>query len=206
VPNAAVTDFRQLHAVVVHPRDSNGELLIRQLQRFGCRVDNLWPPVGPIGANVDVVLCLVQPETRQIASTLGDEPNAAMVAVVEQDDPGMLQLLADFTPQAVIHAPFNGPAILTNIMVARNNSRYQRRLQSKISKLEETLRSVRKVERAKAILMEQRKIDEAEAYAYLRDQAMKKRLPIGVIASIVVDSNDVLAGDGDENENESEKE
>ena len=40
--------------------------------------------------------------------------------------------------------------------------------------------------------MELRKIDEAEAYAYLRDQAMKKRLPIGVIASVVVDLDDVL--------------
>ena len=203
--NTAVTDFRQLHAVVVHPRDNNGELLIRQLQRVGCRVDNLWPPVGPIGANVDVVLCLVKPETRQLASALVEEPNAAMVAVVEQDDPGILQLLADFTPQAVIHAPFNGPALLTNILVARNNSRYQRRLQSKISKLEETLRSVRKVERAKSILMALRKIDEAEAYAYLRDQAMKKRLPIGAIASVVVDSNEMLgAEDGDEGKNLSE--
>lgn len=197
--NTAVTDFRQLHAVVVHPRDNNGETLIRQLQRVGCRVDNVWPPVGPIAANVDVVLCLVKPETRQLASSVVDEPNAAMVAVVEQDDPGILQLLADFTPQAVIHAPFNGPALLTNILVARNNSRYQRRLQSKISKLEETLRSVRKVERAKSILMALRKIDEAEAYAYLRDQAMKKRLPIGAIASVVVDSNEMLAvEDGDE--------
>jgi AmiR/NasT family two-component response regulator len=141
----------------------------------------------------------VKPETRQLASSVVDEPNAAMVAVVEQDDPGILQLLADFTPQAVIHAPFNGPALLTNILVARNNSRYQRRLQSKISKLEETLRSVRKVERAKSILMALRKIDEAEAYAYLRDQAMKKRLPIGAIASVVVDSNEMLAvEDGDE--------
>jgi AmiR/NasT family two-component response regulator len=197
--NTAVTDFRQLHAVVVHPRDNNGETLIRQLQRVGCRVDNVWPPVGPIAANVDVVLCLVKPETRQLASSVVEEPNAAMVAVVEQDDPGILQLLADFTPQAVIHAPFNGAALLTNILVARNNSRYQRRLQSKISKLEETLRSVRKVERAKSILMALRKIDEAEAYAYLRDQAMKKRLPIGAIASVVVDSNEMLAvEDGDD--------
>jgi AmiR/NasT family two-component response regulator len=33
----------------------------------------------------------------------------------------------------------------------------------------------------------------------LRDQAMKKRLPIGAIASVVVDSNEMLAvEDGDE--------
>ena len=76
-PNAAVTDFRQLHAVVVHPRDSNGELLIRQLQRFGCRVDNLWPPVGRSSANVDVVLCLVDSQNAPARQFGPNDPNAA---------------------------------------------------------------------------------------------------------------------------------
>jgi AmiR/NasT family two-component response regulator len=97
----------------------------------------------------------------------------------------------------VLTKPIDPAALLTNLVVARNNSRYQRRLQSKISKLEETLRSVRKVERAKTILMEKRHIDESEAYAYLRDQAMKKRVPIGVIATVVVESNDVLSDEKD---------
>jgi len=95
----------------------------------------------------------------------------------------------------VLTKPFDAAVMLTNIVVARNNSRYQGRLLSKIAKLEETLRSLRKVERAKVILMEKRHIDESEAYAYLRDQAMKKRLPIGVVATVVIESDEVLSGD-----------
>jgi AmiR/NasT family two-component response regulator len=45
--------------------------------------------------------------------------------------------------------------------------------------------------------MEQRQIDESEAYAYLREQAMKKRVPIGVVASVVVDTSDVLSDEKD---------
>ena len=34
-------DFRDLRMVVAHPRDHDGDLLIRHLQRLGCRVPRL---------------------------------------------------------------------------------------------------------------------------------------------------------------------
>jgi hypothetical protein len=37
-------DFRDLRAVVAQPRDADGELLIRCLQRSGVRVECIWPP------------------------------------------------------------------------------------------------------------------------------------------------------------------
>ena len=66
-----------------------------------------------------------------------------------------------------------------------------------LSKLEETLRSIRTVERAKLILMKARNIDESEAYSYLRDQAMRKRISIGSVASLVVESSNILLGSKD---------
>jgi len=63
---------------------------------------------------------------------------------------------------------------------------------AKVAKLEETLRSIRKVERAKAILMKNKNIEEEEAYKYLRSQAMMKRVPIGVIASAIIDAKEML--------------
>ena len=100
-------------------------------------------------------------------------------------------------PQAVLVKPFDVTAILTNVVVAHTNSRYQKRLQNKIAKLEKTLKSIRTVERAKMILMQARHIDESEAYAYLRDQAMKKRISIGSVASLVVASGNILLGNSD---------
>lgn len=195
--SSAQIDYRQLRVVIAHPRDSDGEVLLRHLQRLGCRVDHLWPTPDRLDADADIVFCLVEPETRPFCASLSDMARAALVAVVDPANPRAMQLLGDATPLAVLTKPVDPAALLTNLMVARNNSRYQRRLQSKISKLEETLKSVRKVERAKTILMERRHIDESEAYAYLREQAMRKRVPIGVVASVVVDSNDVLSDEKD---------
>ena len=53
------------------------------------------------------------------------------------------------------------------------------------------------MERAKLILMKARNIDESEAYSYLRDQAMRKRISIGSVASLVVESSNILLGSED---------
>jgi two-component system, response regulator PdtaR len=197
VSSGAQIDYRQLRVVVAHPRDPDGEVLLRNLQRLGCHVDHLWPTPDHLDADADVVFCLIEPQTRPFCTSLSERARSALVGVIDPANPGTIQLLADFSPLAVLTKPVDAGALLTNLVVARNNSRYQLRLQGKISKLEETLRSVRKVERAKTILMEKRQIDESEAYAYLREQAMKKRVPIGVVASVVVDSSDVLSDEKD---------
>ncbi|MGH6928837.1 MAG: ANTAR domain-containing response regulator, partial [Dongiaceae bacterium] len=147
--------------VVAHPRDADGDMLLRHLQRLGCRVDHLWPTADQLDAEADVVFCLIEPETRPFCASLMEKAHAALVGIVDPAHPRSMQLLTDVNPLAVLTKPVDAAALLTNLVVARNNSRYQRRLQSKISKLEETLRSVRKVERAKTILMEQRHIDES---------------------------------------------
>src|SRR5262249_35127048 len=110
-----------------------------------------------------------------------------------QGGPTILQAVADCMPQAVVTKPIDPVGLLTNLMMARNNFRYERRLLSKIAKLEETLRSVRKVEQAKSILMQKRGIAEPEAYEYLRQQAMRKRVPIGMIAQAIITADEVLA-------------
>lgn len=194
---ASQIDYRQLNIVVAHPRDHDGDLLLRHLSRLGCPVLHLWPAPDRVEQPIDIAFCLVDTDTRALCASLTEASQAAVVGIVDPGNPRAMQVLADIGPQAVVTKPLDPAAILTNLVVARNNSRYQKRLQTKISKLEETLKSVRKVERAKSILMERRHIDESEAYAYLREQAMKRRVPIGAIASVVVDSDEVLAGEKD---------
>jgi AmiR/NasT family two-component response regulator len=101
--------------------------------------------------------------------------------------------VSEVTPHAIVVRPVEPAAIFPNLILARSNSKYQQRQQSKIAKLEDTLRSYRKVEQAKAILMNQRAIGEPEAYNFLREQAMRRRVPVGVIASAVVELSEVLA-------------
>ncbi|HZS83535.1 MAG TPA: ANTAR domain-containing protein [Stellaceae bacterium] len=195
MPTAFAADFHQLHVAVVHPRDHDGDVLMRHLQRLGCQTALHWPPAAALGAEFDVLFCLIDPEARPVldAATMAGTP--AIIGILDQRQPRSLRLLQEATPHAVIQRPIDPAAVVPNLVVARHNARYQRRLLSKVTKLEETLRSYRKVERAKIILMEQRKIGEPEAYSYLREQAMRRRMPIGAVASIVVDSNEILPAD-----------
>ncbi len=182
-----------LGVLVAHPRDQDGELIIRHIQRAGCRVAQAWPPPPELPDGTDVVFLLVEERSPLDAHWLAGAPPAAIVAVIGRETASVLGLLTNSSPQAVIVKPADRLEILTNLILAHNNFRYERRLLAKVSKLEETLRSIRKVEKAKAILMRTRQIEEPEAYEYLRSQAMKKRVSITVVAAAVIDAHEVLS-------------
>jgi AmiR/NasT family two-component response regulator len=188
-------DLRSLRIVVAHPRDHDGEILIRSLQRLGAQIEQVWPAPDRQEERADLVFYLLGQQSRDLLSLGFEATHSALIVIVDPSEALSAQSFVDSNPHAALIKPFDTAAILTSIFVARNNSGYQRRLLHKISKLEETLRSTRTVERAKAILMQKRRIGESAAYSYLRDQAMKKRIPIGAIAAVVVESDEMLSGD-----------
>ena len=184
--------LRQLRVLVVHPRDQDGEIIIRHLQRIGCQVEGMWPPPVKLPERIDVVYYLIDDQTRRSLPWFADPSPAAIVAVVEYETPDALGLLSDCSPQAVVSKPADPFAILTSLIVARRIFRYEDRLHTKLRKLEETIRSVRTVEKAKSILMESKNIEEKEAYEYIRKHAMNRRMPIGKVASAIIDASDIL--------------
>lgn len=187
-------DLRNVHTVIAHPRDRDGEILIRHLQRLGSRVVSRWPPGDLIEPDADLLLCLIDAAARPLLDAAA-EAGLAMIGVVNSQSSSALRLLDEAPPHAVIMSPLDPAAVTLNIVLAQTAAKQQRRQLGKIAKLEETLRSCRKVEQAKAILMKQRKIGEPEAYTYLRDQAMRRRVPVGVVAGVVVDSTELLSDD-----------
>ena len=184
--------LQQLRVLVVHPHDLNGETIIRHLQRIGCQVEGMWPPPAKLPERIDVVFYLIDDQTRRSLPWFADLPPTAIVAVVEHEAPDVLGLLSDCSPQAVVIKPADPFAILAALIVARNIFYYEDRLHSKLRKLEETIRSVRTVEKAKSILMKSKNIKEKEAYEHIRKHAMNRRMPIGKIASAIIDASDML--------------
>ena len=160
---------------------------------LGSKVECIWPPADRLDRQVDLLICLFDPAARSLLETATGVAGPAVVGVVDPHGADCLRLVAEVTPHAIITRPVDQAAIAPNVVLARNTARYQLRQLGKIAKLEETLRSYRKVEQAKAILMQQRAIGEPEAYNFLREQAMRRRVPVGVIASAVVDLNEVLS-------------
>ena len=82
------------------------------------------------------------------------------------------------------------------MILARSVHGYEQRLLNKVSKLEETLRSRRVLERAVKLLAERRGITDVEAYDHIRRQATKKRVSIVEVASMIFNASDVLDGMG----------
>jgi AmiR/NasT family two-component response regulator len=146
----------------------------------------------PVPEPIDLMLCCIDDRAQQSCPWVGGAQPAPLVAIISRQSATSPSVIWDWTPQAVLVKPVEPAALLTSLFLARNNFRYEQRLHSKVTKLEETLKAIRKVERAKAILMKKRLLEEQGAYEYLRNQAMKKRVPIAVIASAVIEADEVL--------------
>jgi AmiR/NasT family two-component response regulator len=123
------------------------------------------------------------------------DARSALVVIVPATEPIQAERLSHATPNAVLSRPFTPNAVLSSLVLARSQFEYERRLRSKIEKLDENLRSMRTVERAKAILMATRQMPETEAYGFIRRQAMDRRVSASAVAAAIVDSFELLGYD-----------
>jgi len=186
-------NLRDLRVLVLHPRDADGEVVIRTLRRLNCQVQNLWHPELSLMDHFDVAFFLANEEAYAQVVTLMDRTQTALVAIIDGATSDIGEILAKCSPHGALSKPVRPEDVLSSIHIARRLLRYEHRLLAKIRKLEETLRSVRTVEKAKRILMKTNNLDERDAYELLRKSAMDRRLPIGQIASAVVSANGILS-------------
>ncbi len=181
-----------LDLVVSTERDASGELLIRELQRTRARVHHVWPVPPLLPREADVIFCDLLPDLPDRLPWVPGEPAAALVVLTLPAVPLDLDLLRKSVPEAALHRPFTPVAILASLALARGRFEYEQRLRGRIERLDGTLRVIRSVERAKAVLMHHRQLQENEAYEYLRSQAMERRVSIGAMAAMVVDAYKVI--------------
>ncbi|MDP0983944.1 ANTAR domain-containing response regulator, partial [Klebsiella variicola] len=79
-------------------------------------------------------------------------------------------LLHNCAAHGVLHYPVTSRSVQSTLALARGHFLYERRLRGRIEKLDESLRTMRSVERAKSLLMRLKNVSEEEAYNYLRRQ------------------------------------
>ncbi|MCP4383512.1 MAG: ANTAR domain-containing protein [Hyphomicrobiales bacterium] len=119
--------------------------------------------------------------------------SAALIVILPQKGTVNLTLLRNSAPHSVLHSPVTDSGVEVSLMMAREHFGYERRLNARIDKLDDNLRTMRAVERAKAILMKDRGMAEDEAYHFLRLQAMAKRVTIGALSTAIIDSQELLS-------------
>ena len=144
-----VQELADLSAVVVAPVDDQIGMLLRELQRFRMRVRQVWPMPESVPADADVVYCEYSPDLARRLPWIPGDARSALVVILPATEAVHADALCHATPNAVLPRPFTPNAVLSSLVLARSQFGYERRLRSKIEKLDDNLRSMRTVERAK---------------------------------------------------------
>jgi AmiR/NasT family two-component response regulator len=189
---SVLAELVDLAVFVVAPPDDQRTFLVRELQRLHTRVSQTWPIPESIPDDADVVYCEYAPDLARRLPWIPGDARSALVVILPNSEPIQPDALANATPDAVLSRPLSSNAIISSLILARSQFRYEQRLRTKIERLDENLRSMRTVERAKAILMTTRQIPENEAYCFIRRLAMDRRVPASTVAAAIVDSFELL--------------
>ncbi|MCW8307204.1 ANTAR domain-containing protein [Acidiphilium sp. PA] len=180
-----------LDIVVMTPRSADGELLIRELQRTRASVRHCWPAPETYPVEADVIVSEWVPRLAHRLPWVPGQAKAALVVVLPAG-PLALDQLHDVAADALLPRPFTQGVVAAIVLHAHVRFAYEQRLRARIDKLDETLRGMRTIERAKAILVETRGIGADDAYHFIRRQAMDRRVTINAVAAAIIDSHELL--------------
>ncbi len=189
-----VKDLRKLRVLLLQPESCEGEELWQHLNRIGCLVRRNWPPPEQIPQDIDVVFVAARPlvEDNIALNWNADDPHAVLIAIVDYENPIVVEKMLRFRAQAAIGLPLQPLGILSSVMLSVNNHRREARLRLRINRLTAKLRAQRNIDKAKSILMAANKVSEEVAYSTLREQAMNNRTTIEEIAESVIRANNML--------------
>ena len=79
-------DLRSLHIVVAHPRDHDGEILIRSLQRLGGQIEQVWPAPDRQEERADLVFYLLGQQSRDLLSLGFEATHSALIVIVDPSE------------------------------------------------------------------------------------------------------------------------
>lgn len=182
-------DLRSLRVAVFHPADRDGEELVLQLQRIGCKVQTCWPPLPALPEGIDLVFLAVMPNAILPEWALTrDLHGPAIIAVVVYENPTIIDAVLKICAEGIVTSPVKTFGLLATMVTARQVNQQRVTLVKSNQRLEVKLAGLRHVAEAKAILMGIRHISEDEAYKLMREQAMVRRVTIEQIAATIIDA------------------
>lgn len=189
-------NLRDLSVAVVHPLDQDGKALLDQLNRIGCRTELIWPPTKSLPSGTDIVIAGVFFDSHNELKVMLKKtkaPTPTVLAIVNYENPAMLQNVLELGAFAVISKPIREFGMLTNLVVARSKWEESTHLADKSVRLQKKIVAQKNIASAKQIIMELQSISESEAYRVLRSKAMAKRVSIEEMAVAVMNAKDLLS-------------
>jgi AmiR/NasT family two-component response regulator len=189
-----IRNLRSLRILLLHPKDREAEDLLEHLNRIGCHVQTQWPPPKEVPPGIDVVFLALRQvvEDKIEFQWNADEPPAVLIAIVDYENPIIVEKVLQMKAQAVIGLPLRPFGVLANVLLSVTNHKREKRLLAYNDRLRSKLKAKNDIDKAKAILIQAHEISEARAYEFIREQAMNKRTTIESIASSIINASDLL--------------
>jgi AmiR/NasT family two-component response regulator len=185
-------DFGHLNIAVLAENSPVIDNLIRELQRTRARVTHIWPPPASYPIDFDVIFSdLVEDLPGRLPWTPG-EPSCPLIVLLHDDRALNAPMLRNCTPHGFVSLPARPNDLVAALVISLSQFQYEKRLRSRIDKLDDYIRAIRSVERAKNVIMSRKQLNEDEAYHFLRRQAMARRISIGELALAIVDTDEML--------------
>lgn len=176
-----------------HPRDQDGQGLIRQLERIGCQVQAFWPPLPTLPESVDVVFMALSPDMLDADfSWFRLEDGPPVIAVIAYENPTIIEAVLRVGAVATVTSPVRSLGLLPVLVLARELHGTIRKQKKRILQLEAKLQGVRQIAEAQDILAAQHGITKEEAYHIIREQAMQKRVTAEEIARSIINAKEIL--------------
>lgn len=190
-------NLRGLFVVIVHPPDSDGQAILEQMERIGCKTELVWPPKRELPPKADVVFLGLFFDSRKDLTNMirrSEKPGPAIIGVVDYENPAMLEFVLEIGAIAVTSKPVRSFGILTNLVVGYASSLRELEAQERIARLEKKLLGKRNIAEAKTVLIRMHGLSEEDAYKLIRERAMYKRTTIEDMAQDIIDASELLSG------------
>jgi AmiR/NasT family two-component response regulator len=190
----ALRDIRSVKVLVVHPKDRERNELIDHIRRIGCRVEAIWPPQDGIPPETDIVFVLFRQDalTTALLKALSERSSqVTLIGIVEFESPGVVEAVVRAGTSAVITKPIRAFGLLTSMIVAHSLSQKDKIYTDRIQKLETKLLGLKRLEKAKSILMSARSMTEEEAYETIRSRAMTRRVTMDAVCGAIIEAKEL---------------
>lgn len=183
-----VRNLRHHKILLLMPEGENRTKMEQQIRRIGCRLHAQWPPPQEIDSFYQIVILGLTAviETDQAFHWDVSHPPAALVLVVEYENPLVLQYSLSLNAQAIIGLPFHPMGVMSNLLLSLQEYKQTRSMLKTIRNLESKLSSSEHIEQAKYYLSQAKQLSLENAYKVMRQTAMERRQPIGELAKEII--------------------
>jgi response regulator NasT len=193
-----------MRVLVVDPDPARAALVAEGLSGvdpLDVRHAALFAPAEAAAFAPDVIVVASDSPDRDTIESLREATETyprPVVMFVDRSEPGLAEAAVRAGVSAYVVDGLSRARVRSVLEVAMTRFQLMRQLRQDLDKAKADLASRRTVERAKALLMRERGLDEEAAYRLLRKLSMDASRPLGAVAADLLAFAGVLKGDADE--------